>query len=100
MTSVRKLRVFFDQTPVATSEAGDKITMEPTDYGFSPELTELLRRWHDAWEPLTDFDIGQTDEPPAPGARIALEALTHQALRAIEAEASADVIIDALLAIS
>jgi hypothetical protein len=101
MTSARELRVFFDhghQWP--PWEAGDKVAMEPSDYGFSPELTALLRRWHDAWEPIADFDIGQTDEPPAPGSRAALEALAHQALAAIHAEIPLDVTVDVSLAIS
>lgn len=101
MISVRELRVFFDhghQWPLW--EAGDKVAMEPSDSGFPPELIELLRRWHDAWEPIADFDIGQTGEPPAPGSRAALEALANQALAAIHAEIPPDVSVDASLAIS
>jgi hypothetical protein len=61
------MRVFIDpwhEWPVW--ETGDKYVMEPSDYGFSDELTDLLRRWHDAWEPVASFDIGQIEEPPDP----------------------------------
>jgi hypothetical protein len=60
----RVLRVFFDldhEWPLWESGTY-KYTMEPSDYGFSEELTNLLRRWRAAWARMSYFDIGQPKE--------------------------------------
>ncbi len=89
----RVLRVFFDfghRWPLWESGT-KKYTMEPSDYGFSAELTEILRRWHAAWEPIADFDIGQTDQEPSAEDRAACLALQRQAVALIRREVPADV---------
>lgn len=69
----------------------DKYTMEPSDYGFSEELTELLRRWYLAWAATADFDIGQTSADPSEEARAALVSLKRQAIVVIRREVPSDV---------
>jgi hypothetical protein len=101
VTEARMLRVFFDhghRWPLW--EVGDTTAMEPSDYGFSIRLTELLQRWHEAWEPIADFDIGQPVDPPPPGARDELGALGREALKLIRHEVPADIRIDDSLAFS
>lgn len=89
----RVLRVFFDhghQWPLWESGT-DKYAMEPSDYGFSTELTELLRRWHAAWEAVANFDIGQPVVEPSEGDRNELQSLRRQAIAAITREVPLDV---------
>lgn len=84
----RVLRVFFDhghQWPLWESGT-DKYTMEPSDYGFSEELTELLRRWHAAWESVADFDIGQPVAEPSEQDRNELRSLRCQTIAVIRCE--------------
>lgn len=84
----RVLRIFFDWGhPWPLWETGtDKYTMEPTDYGFSPSLTDLLRRWREAWVPVADFAIGETDQQPTAEHDDLYEALAEEALERIRAE--------------
>ncbi|MGN6741725.1 MAG: hypothetical protein ACTHJL_00305 [Amnibacterium sp.] len=89
----RTLRVFFDfghRWPLWESGT-DEYAMAPSDYGFSPELTDLLRRWHAAWERVADFEIGQTDEPPSAEDRATLATLRERGLAGIRAELPAGV---------
>lgn len=93
----RVLRLFFDhghQWPLWESGT-DKYTMEPSDYGFSEELTELLRRWYAAWEPVADFDIGQPVAEPSEQARDELQSLRRQAIVVIKREVPPDVEVQA-----
>ena len=43
-----------------------KYSMEPADYGLSPETTELMRRWYDFWEehfdPFGGWDTAENRE--------------------------------------
>lgn len=89
----RVLRVFFDfghEWPLWESGT-EKYTMEPSDYGFSDELTELLRRWYRAWVATADFDIGQTSTEPSEEDRAALMSLRRQAIAVIRREVPSDV---------
>lgn len=64
----------------------DKYAMEPTDYGFSPELTETLRQWQEAWVPVANFDLGETTKPPSAELYQRYEDLSRRALSGILAE--------------
>ncbi len=89
----RVLRVFFDhchQWPLWESGT-EQYAMEPSDYGFSDELTELLRRWHAAWESLVDFDVGQPAAAAAQQDHDELRSLRRQAIAVISCEVPADV---------
>ena len=93
----RVLRVFFDhghEWPLWESGT-DKNTMEPSDYGFSEELIELLRRWHRAWEPVASFDIGQPVAEPTEHDRKELQSLRRQAIAVIKREVPPDVEVKA-----
>jgi hypothetical protein len=91
----RVLRVFFDWGHLwPLWESGtDKYAMEPSDYGFSPELVDILRQWRDAWVPVTDFDIGETQEPPTIEQYDRLQLLRETALAQILREAPHDVVV-------
>lgn len=88
----RVLRVFFDfghEWPLWESGT-DKYTMEPSDYGFSEELTDLLRRWYVAWAVAADFDIGRTSAVPSEEDRAELVSLRRQAIAVIRREVPRD----------
>lgn len=93
----RVLRVFVDhghRWPLWESGT-DKYAMEPSDYGFSEELVELLRRWHAVWEPVANFDIGQRVAEPSEQDRRELQSLEHQAIAVIRREMPSDVEVKA-----
>ncbi len=91
----RVLRVFFDWGhPWPLWESGtDKYAMEPADYGYSPELVQLLREWQRAWVPVADFNIGETQEPPTREQYEHYETLSRRALARIREETPTDVAI-------
>lgn len=81
----RVLRVFFDWGHVwpLWESGSDKLAMEPTDYGYSTELTDLLRRWQTAWMPVADFNMGETEDPPSATQYDLYEQFGKQALEGI-----------------
>lgn len=84
----RVLRIFFDhghRWPLWESGTA-KYAMEPSDFGFSPELAALLARWHRAWEHIADFEIGQTDVPPTAEERQAEADLQRRSIEGIRRE--------------
>lgn len=95
----RVLRVFFDfghSWPLWESGT-HKLAMEPSDYGFSGELTSLLARWFALWEPIASFDIGQPVPTPTEQDRETEGTLAWQAVATIRNELPADVDLDASL---
>lgn len=91
----RALRISFDwghRWPLWESGT-DKYAMEPSDYGFSPELVDTLRQWHDAWVPVADFDIGEMSERPTTEQYERLQLLRKAALAQILREAPQDVVV-------
>jgi hypothetical protein len=91
----RVLRVFFYWGhPWPLWESGtDKYAMEPADYGYSPELVQLLRDWRRAWIPVADFGVGETQEPPTSEQYEQYETLSGQALARMREETAADIAI-------
>lgn len=69
--------------------------MEPSDYGFSTELTDLLRRWYAAWERTAAFDSGQPVREPSEQDRREFQFLRRQALAVIQREVPSDVVVQA-----
>jgi hypothetical protein len=63
----RVLRVFFDWGhPWPLWESGtDEYAMTPSAYGYSAELVDALRQWQEAWVPVADFEMGETQEQPS-----------------------------------
>ena len=89
----RVLRVFFDfghDWPLWESGT-EKYAMEPSDYGFSKELTDLLRRWYLAWSATASFDLGQTSVAPSEEDHAELVSLRRQAIAVIHRETPPDV---------
>lgn len=90
------LRVFFDhghEWPLW--ETGTwKYAMEPVDYGFSPQLTELMRRWYERWHPIADFDIGQPVAEPSVEDRETEARLRRQVVAVVEREVPDDVTVE------
>lgn len=93
----RVLRVFFDhghEWPLW--ETGTwKYTMEPTDYGFSAELIDLMRRWYEAWYPIASYDIDQPVPEPTDADRAREADLERQVVAVIRREIPPDVTVDA-----
>ncbi|MFD1722929.1 hypothetical protein [Amnibacterium endophyticum] len=65
--------------------------MEPSDYGFSEELIDLLRRWHVLWERVASFDIGEPVPEPSAADRPELKSLKRLAVAVIKREVPPDV---------
>ena len=94
-TPPRVLQVFFDwghSWPLWES-GSDKYAMEPQDYGFSPELAEVLAQWEAAWKPIADFDMGETEEPPTAEQIERYDWLRVEGLRGILAETPPEVVV-------
>lgn len=91
------LRVFFDfghEWPLWESGT-EKYAMEPSDYGFSEELTDLLRRWRAAWERVAPFDFGEPSAELDAQDQAEEQSLRRQAIAVIEREAPSDVEVKA-----
>ena len=93
--SSRVLRVFFDWGHVwpLWENGSEKYAMEPSDYGYSPALTEVLQQWQQAWVPIADFDMGETEEPPATEDYQLYEDLGRRALAGILTETPDEVAV-------
>jgi hypothetical protein len=93
----RVLRVFFDlghDWPLWESGT-DKVTMEPSDYGFSDELVALLIRWREAWISFPTPGASGSDHAASAAELQVLRALRRQAIAVIRREAPPGVEVQA-----